>query len=138
MAERSGKICLDTDIMIDYLKGKEYAKDLIEKLYLEFGKITITAITMYELLIGVEYMDGKDRAEVEAIISTSDILPFNKEASRESAKVSAELKRLGKQIGIADVLIAGICILSNSCLITKNIEHFRRIKNLQILGFDQL
>jgi predicted nucleic acid-binding protein len=64
--------------------------------------------------------------------------PFSKEASRESAKVSAELKKSGKQIGIADLLIAGICIYTGSCLLTKNIDHFRRITELQVLELVQL
>jgi len=138
MAEKIRKVCLDTDIIIDYLRGKEYAKGLVEKLQLRFDQVAITAITMYELLVGVEYMDGKDRAKVETIINTSNVLSFNEEASRESAKVSAELKKSGKQIGIADVLIAGICIHSDSFLLTKNIEHFHRIAKLQVLKIDQL
>ena len=138
MAERIRKVCLDTDIIIDYLKNTKETQDLTERLYLKFDEIITTAITAYELLAGVEYMQGKDRARVEDIINGIDVLPFSKESSRESAKISAELRRSGKQIGMADMLIAGICILSNSCLLTKNVEHFRRIKNLEVLDLDQL
>jgi len=138
MAEKTRKVCLDTDIIIDYLKDTAETNDLIERLYLKFDEIITTAITSYELLVGVEYMQGKDRAKVENILRDIDVLPFSKEASRESAKVSAELKKSGKQIGIADLLIAGICICTESCLLTKNIEHFIRITGLQILELNQL
>ncbi|MGB9595081.1 MAG: hypothetical protein ACPL7B_02265 [Candidatus Poribacteria bacterium] len=39
---------------------------------------------------------------------------------------------------ISDVLIAGICISSKSCLLAKNKERFRRIKNLEVIGIAQL
>lgn len=138
MAGKIRKVCLDTDIIIDYLKETEETNDLIKKLYLKFDEIITTAVTSYELLVGVEYMQGKDRVKVENILNDIDVLPFSKEVSLESAKVSAELKKSGKQIGIADLLIAGICIYTGSCLLTKNIEHFSRIKNLQILELNQL
>lgn len=138
MAGKIRKVCLDTDIIIDYLKETEETNDLIKKLYLKFDEIVTTAITSYELLVGVEYIQGRDRIKVENILNDIDVLPFSKEVSRESAKVAAELKKSGKQIGIADLLIAGICIHTGSYLLTKNIEHFSRIKNLQILELNQL
>ncbi len=85
------------------------------------------------MLVGVEYSGGRDRAKVDAVIENSIILPLNNEASREAARISAELRKSGQQIGIADELIAAICIIFDACLLTKNTEHFRRIGNLKVI-----
>ena len=92
MEEKVRSVCLDTDIVIDYLKQTEETENLIEKLHLKFDEVVLTAITVYELLVGVEYLDGKDRPEIEAIIKSSYILPLSEEASREAARISAGLR----------------------------------------------
>ena len=138
MADETRRVCLDTDVVIDYLKGTEETSDIIQKLYFKFDEIALTVITVYELLFGVEYMGGKDRLEIETIISSSCILPLDEESARESAKISATLKKSGKQIGIADELIGAICITSDSFLLTKNAEHFRRINNLRVLELNEI
>ncbi len=138
MEREPRRICLDTDIVIDYLRQTEETENLAEKLYLRFDEIALTAITVYELLLGVEYLGGKNRSEVEAIIESSLILPLSEQASREAAKISAELKRSGSPIGIADELIAAICRTFGICLLTRNVRHFKRIDGLQILELDQM
>jgi tRNA(fMet)-specific endonuclease VapC len=95
-------------------------------------------VTVYELLVGVEYLDGKDRPEIESIIKSSRVLPLNEEASREAARISARLRKSGQRIGIADELIAAICKISNVYLLTKNVDHFRRIEKLKIMGLEQI
>lgn len=137
MEKRLGRVCLDTNVVIDYLRQTKETQDIIEKLHLRFDEISLTTITVYELLLGVEYLGGKDRAEVDAIIRSSIILPLSEEASREAAKISAELRRSGQQIGIADELIAAICITFDACLLTENVDHFRRIDDLQIIQLQQ-
>lgn len=138
MEREPRRICLDTDIVIDYLKQTGETDDLVEKLYIRFDEIALTAITVYELLLGVEYLGGKNRSEVEAIIESSLVLPLSEQASREAARISAELKRSGSRIGIADELIAAICRTFGIRLLAKNVRHFRRIDGLQILELHQL
>ncbi len=138
MAKEARKVCLDTDIIIDYLRKTKETENLIDRLLNKFDDINITTITVYELLIGIEYSDGKGRNYVEEIIKTITILPLNTKAAREAAKITTELKKSGQQIGIADELIASICKTNNACLLTKNTKHFQRIKNLDIIGLESL
>jgi len=138
MAKRTGKVCLDTDIVIDYLRKTKETENLINRLLLKFDEITITIITVYELLIGVEYSDGRGHNDVEEIIDMITILPFDIKASREAAKITAELKKSGQQIGIADELIAAICKTYDICLLTKNIGHFQRVRDLKVIGLNEI
>jgi tRNA(fMet)-specific endonuclease VapC len=138
VAKGTGKVCLDTDVIIDYLRKTKETENLTSKLLNGFNDITITTITVYELLIGVEYSGGKGRNDVEEIIDTITILPFDAKASREAAKITAELRKSGQQIGIADEMIASICKANNACLLTKNTKHFQRIKELDVIGLDSI
>jgi predicted nucleic acid-binding protein len=52
MEREPRRVCLDTDIVIDYLKQTGETEELVEKLYLRFDEIALTAITVYELLLG--------------------------------------------------------------------------------------
>lgn len=138
MGEGSGKICLDTDIIIDYLKETKETENLMKKLYNKFDEIVLTTVTIYELLVGVEYLGGKDRDDVETVIRNSSILLLDEIASREAAKITAELKKSGQQIGIADELIAAICKTYDTCLLTKNIGHFQRVRDLKVIGLNEI
>jgi len=138
MGEGSGKICLDTDIIIDYLKETKETENLMKKLYNKFDEIVLTTVTIYELLAGVEYLGGKDRDDVETVIRNSSILLLDEIASREAAKITAELKKSGQQIGIADELIAAICKTYDTCLLTKNIGHFQRVRDLKVIGLNEI
>jgi tRNA(fMet)-specific endonuclease VapC len=138
MGEGSGKICLDTDIIIDYLKETKETENLMKKLYSKFDEIVLTTVTIYELLVGVEYLGGKDRDDVETVIRNSSILLLDEIASREAAKITAELKKSGQQIGIADELIAAICKTYNICLLTKNIGHFQRVRDLKVISLNEI
>jgi len=138
MGEGPGKICLDTDIIIDYLKETKETENLMKKLYNKFDEIVLTTVTIYELLVGVEYLGGKDRDDVETVIRNSSILLLDEIASREAAKITAELKKSGQQIGIADELIAAICKTYDTCLLTKNIGHFQRVRDLKVIGLNEI
>jgi predicted nucleic acid-binding protein len=76
--------------------------------------------------------------DVEEIIDMITILPFDIKASREAAKITAELKKSGQQIGIADELIAAICKTYDICLLTKNIGHFQRVRDLKVIGLNEI
>ena len=43
----------------------------------------------------------------------------------------SELRREQKQIEIRDLFIGAICIENNAPLITRNVSHFERMKNLK-------
>ena len=102
MEERPRRACLDTNVVIDYLKQAKGTEYLIEKLYGRFDEIALTAITVYELLLGVEYLGGKDRPEIEEIINSSIILPLSEEASREARLRANAAYRLNFQGHIKD------------------------------------
>jgi len=54
------------------------------------------------------------------------------ESVRISAHIQAKLRKVGKEIGHTDTLIAGIAITNKSHLIINNTNHFNRIAELKL------
>jgi len=63
---------------------------------------------------------------------SSTILEQTYESSKKAAEIYAELKKQGKLINDADILIASIVITNNAVLVTSNETHFKRIKGLKV------
>ncbi len=124
--------CLDTDILIEYFRRNRKVKRRIETLS-DDDSIGITWLTLYEFFKGI-FLCGKLEEEkfLQVLVKSSKILAASYESSREGGKIYAALKRDGKLINDADILIASIVKNHNAILVTNNEEHFSRIQGLQI------
>lgn len=121
-------IVADTDVLIDALNGVEPVRSRIDA-ELSAGLAT-TAITSFELLSGARR--EKEKVRIRQLLAAMDILPLDPTSSEKAAEIRIELERAGKGIGMADYLIAGICVARNAMLITRNREHFDRVPGLVI------
>ena len=126
-------IFADSDVLIDSLRGRQPMKDRIA-LEIKTGRLATTVINLFELLAGAR-TDG-ERAKVEKLTSALVIVPLDEAAAREAARVRRELELAGQTIGMADSLIAGICLSNAGMLITRNVAHFGRVKGLVLSRHD--
>ncbi|MBI4378406.1 MAG: type II toxin-antitoxin system VapC family toxin [Nitrospinae bacterium] len=125
-------ICLDTDIIIDHLKGKGPGVEIFERIIKKGNPLT-TQITRFELLCGA--IDNRENKIIEDCLFGFRVLSFDKDSSLIAAGLYRELKKKGQFIGIRDIMIGGIALANNLKLATKNISEFRRIKGLRIIEF---
>ena len=103
----------DTSIVIDYLRGKERASEIMMD---GNSGISITVITGYELLKG--YRTGKEESTINELLNRVKIYHTDSRSMRISGNLYRELKSNGKLKNEADVLIAGIVLANNETLIT--------------------
>jgi tRNA(fMet)-specific endonuclease VapC len=128
-------VCLDSDILIDFLKQKDYATKIINRLKESDDNLSTTSVNAFELFRGA--IKSKDPEAVEPLkdlISYLKILNFNLNSSKKAAEIFEELKSKGETLDLADVMIASIVITNNETLITNNLNHFKRIPELKILS----
>jgi predicted nucleic acid-binding protein len=109
-------VVFDSSIIIDVLRKKKFAKDLIES-YTEKERIAITVVSKYEILRGTT---EKDAALVSGLISQFVIYDFDDSVVREAVKAHKKLAEKGKMINELDILIVGIVAANNETLITKD------------------
>lgn len=129
------KICLDTNIVIDILRGNQETKEKINEFHLE--TFYTSQIVISELYKGAYGTNNKEKAitEVEDIIQGLELLPFNQEVSKVYGKIYQDLKKQGKLTNEFDLLIGCISLTNNAILITKNPKDFRNIKGLKIIAW---
>ena len=126
-------VCLDSDILIDYLKEKDYAIKKIKGFHEDNKVILTTSVNSFELFKGaIKSGNAKTIEPLNALLSNIKILNFDLNSSRKAAEIFEDLKSKGKILDMADVMIASIVITNNETLITNNIGHFKRIPKLKL------
>ena len=110
------KVLLDTDILSEILKGKSAVVTAKAEKYLaQQGCFTTSAITVAEIVYGFRRVGREDRVmQFEASLETAEVLPLDDAAARLAGRINADLERVGRVIGMPDVLIAATA-LRNGC-----------------------
>jgi predicted nucleic acid-binding protein len=89
-------------------------------------------VSAFELWVGVK--SPQEKAAVGTLLSALSIIPLDAAAADTAGEVFRTLEAKGITIGMADSLIAGICLNRDSILITRNKKHFSRVADLKISG----
>lgn len=134
------RLCLDTDVLIDYLrKPSEIVKLLMEKIY--EGKISAytTTVNSFEIWLGTLLAPKPKELikETEEFLSQFEILTFNYEASVEASRMMVTLRKQGQTIEIRDLFVGSISKVSGTPLVTRNIKHYKRIPRLMVLTLEE-
>jgi predicted nucleic acid-binding protein len=119
----------DTDVLIDYLQGKGRVAERIA-LELEHAQLCTTAVTRFELRAGAR--SARQQRLIAQLLEALPCLPLDGAAADGAAEVRRSLERRGQAIGMADSLIAGITIVNQGILLTRNRRHFERVPDLSL------
>ena len=121
-------IIADTDVLIDFLRGKGLAARIAHEV--KTGGLHTTAISAFELWVGAK--SNQQIAAVETLLAALMILPLDTESAKRAAEVRRELEKRNAAIGMADSLIAGVCLEREGILLTRNRKHFERVPGLKL------
>jgi tRNA(fMet)-specific endonuclease VapC len=124
------KYMLDTNIVIYVIKSRPI--EALQTFNLHAGQMTISSITMAELLHGVEKSTkpGHNLRQVEDFVSRLDVLDYGIKASAHYGDIRANLEKKGNVIGVNDLHIAGHARSEGLTLVTNNLKEFERVDGL--------
>ncbi len=122
-------IMADTDVLIDFLAGRDPAAGRIA-LELRSGGLGISAISRFELLVGAR--SPRQQRAVGDLLAALRCLPLDEDAADRSAALRRELEDRGMGIGMAESLIAGTALAHQAILLTRNRKHFERVEGLTL------
>jgi tRNA(fMet)-specific endonuclease VapC len=122
-------IVADTDVLIDFLAGREPTAEHVA-LAIERGQLQTTTVTRVEMLAGARTM--RELQTVRALLQALPTLTLDEAAADRAADVKRDLERRGQPIGMADCLIAGIVLAHDGVLLTRNERHFARVPGLAL------
>ncbi|MFX1456728.1 MAG: type II toxin-antitoxin system VapC family toxin [Promethearchaeota archaeon] len=134
-------IILDTTACIDYLNGLNEIKKIISE---QEDLVHITSITVYEINIGLERtkrkISEKRYQELFKIwtefISSMEIFPLGYKEAIKAAEIYESLEANGQLIDDNDILTIGIMVSNGiSKIITKNVKHFEKIEQIEIINY---
>jgi len=121
----SNAILIDTDVLVDFLRGNDKAIAFID----EFSPyIVLSPIVVAELYAGVKGTD--ELSALDNFVSLFRVVPIN----FEIAKAGGLYKRdFGKShgVGLADAILAATADKENAELKTLNVKHYPMIKGLK-------
>lgn len=116
-----GVSCLvDTDIVIDFLRRRDYARKLLENWSRE-GLIAISALTHLEIYQG---MKAREEPATSAFLDGLTSIAVDVPIARLAGRLLGELRARGVTVGIADSIIAATALQINAPLLTNNVEHY--------------
>ena len=90
-----------------------------------------------EIQFGIKRLDSSSKkcillkSERDRILTVIDVLPWQPDSSENYGEIKADLERRGKPIDDFDIAIAAIAISHQCGVLTANLKHFERIKDLE-------
>lgn len=128
-------IIVDTDVIIDFFSGISPGAEIVLKLISQ-EEAALTSVSVFELYAGIE---GKRRlSQIEILIRDLTIFPLDVIEAAIAGRIYTQLKSKGQLIGTHDILIAAICLANDLPLYTKNMNHFSKIEDIQILSTEEI
>lgn len=124
---------VDTSVIIDYIKGKESARELMHSAH---GALVSSYFCLAELYEGIERVSNPNAHEKPALTffrNLKKIYGLDMHIAKVFGKVRAQLKKDGNVIEDIDIFIAATCLAYDLTLITFNKKHFSHIGSLKIL-----
>ncbi len=128
MGDVAGAPVVDTDVLVDYLRGRGPGAELLARL--GRGGYRVTAVSAFELALGAAHR--LDPGPVQALLD-APTLALTPRGGLLGGEALARLRGDGRGIDIRDALQAGVCLDADLPLVTRNLRHFQRVPRLQVV-----
>ena len=129
-------ILIDSDCIVDFLRGDEKAIKILGK---NVGSIVTSELNSFEVFFGIFIHKNIPKDELfsaERFFESIKILSFDYQCGKIAAKMLSELRNKGEEINQNDCLIASVMIKNGiTKIITRNKKHFGKIKDLKVIGY---
>jgi predicted nucleic acid-binding protein len=122
------KWVIDTDILIDYLRGIQHSTDFLAQAT-KNSLCVLSTITVAELYSGVR--EGKERPILDEFIKEFQIISLNEEIAQRGGLYKRDYGK-SHGVGLADALIAATALYCDAHLATLNKKHYPMLKNIRV------
>ena len=129
-------LILETSFLIDFERENNRGAAGPALAFLEANedaRLYITFTVAGELAAG---MSLADRERWEEFLAPFHVLAFNAEVSWEYGRAYRYLQENGLLIGTNDLWIAATGLAYRMPIVTRNVQHYRRVPGLQVAGYN--
>lgn len=127
-ATTTTKPCLlDTDVLIDFLRGHTSAQKLFDKLP---DDCALSVVSVAELHAGVR--EGPERKALDALLATFELIGLTASIATQGGLLRRDWGKAHGS-GLNDALIAATALETGRVLITLNAKHFPMLRKGQLV-----
>ncbi|MEM4781783.1 MAG: type II toxin-antitoxin system VapC family toxin [Halalkalicoccus sp.] len=128
---------VDTDVLIDLMQSDERATRTVGTLESERVPLHISSVSLFELYHSVERVgDSTDRRRrIEAVLDSKRAYPADDAVMKKAGRVDGRLTAEGRAVGMGDTVIAATAFVYEEPVLTRNVEHFERIDEVEIESY---
>ncbi len=112
------KVVINTDIIIDFLRGKDRAKEFLISVINDFV-VCCSTITVAEIYAG---MREQERTKTEQLIDSLTILDVTKVVAEKAGRYKSFHK--SHNLELDDCLIAVTAFINKALFATSNVKHY--------------
>ncbi len=124
----SRQFLVDTDILIDFLRGRPVAVSFVNE---HLDRIIVSAISVAELYSGVRgRANDTERQDLAAFLDLVPIVPVSAGIAEAGGLYRRDYGR-SHGVGLADAVIAATADSSDAALKTLNIKHYPMFTGLE-------
>lgn len=136
MGAAGDKVVIDTDILVDMLRGVEGVVSFIAEFERKGFTLSTTTINAFELYYGAYKSKKRSQnlAATRKLLERMRILKLGPKSAERAGRIHAELEAGGRPIGVRDALIGAIAATRGYALLTRNVEHLRKIRGLNLMA----
>jgi predicted nucleic acid-binding protein len=124
MSSTESQALLDTDVLIDFLRGNAQATRIV----LDLEKSYVSAISVAELYAGVR--SAKEAGVLDALIQDLTVLDVTSAVAQAAGEIKAQFFP-SHGVGLPDALIAATAQANRLSLFTLNVKHFPMLPGLK-------
>jgi predicted nucleic acid-binding protein len=118
-------VLVDTDVMVDFLRGHPKAVALVQA---QSARIILSSIVAAELYAGVR--NDEELSTLDSLIYLFRVVPVSLELARTAGLHKRDYAK-SHGIGLADAVIAATAQAENADLKTLNTKHYPMLKGLK-------
>jgi tRNA(fMet)-specific endonuclease VapC len=125
----------DTNVLSELVRPRPDVGVVRKLLTCDPGLRHASEITRYELRFGARLRPDADalwgRLKRD-VLTRATFLPIDEPVSLVAADVAADLRRVGRPIDWADLIVGATALAHGLVLVTRNVRHFAAIPDLQV------
>jgi predicted nucleic acid-binding protein len=135
LVEVARRVVLDSDVLIDFLRGVDESIKLIEDLRGKGVTLATTSINIFELAWGASKLGAGKLSHVRRLAKILEVLSLSREEAIKAGEEMGYLELLGLRVDLRDVLIGVIAREHGAMVVTGSVRHFSRIRGLKVLEY---
>lgn len=135
MESVGNQVIIDTDVIVDVLRGKEKVVAFVADLEKRGLTLSTTSVNAFELFYGAYKSKKKlqNLAAARKLLGRMVIFKMGLRSAEKAGQIYADLEAAGQQIGLRDVMVGAIAIVRGCSVVTRNVVHLRKIKGVSLV-----